>query len=292
MELRTLKYFATVAEELNITKAAAILNISQPPLSAQIKKLEEELDTQLFIRGKRSLKLTDSGQLLYRRAKEMLRLSEQAQAEIRSMNSGITGTISLGLVEGIAPSMAAEWIAGFLTEYPRIKFLIVDGSSDELTEKMRSGIISLAVITDPYDQLLLNSFNVAKGKMTAIISKQHPLSADPKTPVSIRSLANQPLIIQSRKATERLIYKWFQADGTEPSIVCRMDSYLDAVALAEKNVGISIFPQTFGVRNDNVVIRPLQTVNSTVDYLFTWRKGHPLPVAEEKFIDYVKALVL
>ena len=71
MELRTLKYFAAVAEELNITKAAAILNISQPPLSAQIRKLEEELDTQLFIRGRRTLQLTESGQLLYRRAKEM-----------------------------------------------------------------------------------------------------------------------------------------------------------------------------------------------------------------------------
>ena len=67
-----------------------------------------------------------------------------------------------------------------------------------------------------------------------------------------------------------------------------MNSYLDAVALAEKNVGISIFPQTFGIHNDNVVIRPIETSLSAVEYLFTWRKGHPLPTAEEKFIDYVK----
>ena len=71
-----------------------------------------------------------------------------------------------------------------------------------------------------------------------------------------------------------------------------MDSYLDAVALAEKNVGISIFPQTSGIHNDNVVIRPVQSELSEVSYLFSWRKGHPLPTPEEKFIDYVKSLVL
>ena len=75
VELRTLRYFVTVAEELNITRAAAILNISQPPLSSQIMALEEELNTRLFLRGKRRLELTESGQLLYRRAKEILRLT-------------------------------------------------------------------------------------------------------------------------------------------------------------------------------------------------------------------------
>ena len=77
MDLRNLRYFVVVAEELNVTRAAEKLHMSQPPLSAQIKSLEEELDTKLFVRGKRHLKLTESGQLLYRRAKEILSLSEK-----------------------------------------------------------------------------------------------------------------------------------------------------------------------------------------------------------------------
>ena len=84
MELRTLQYFVTVAEELNITRAAEKLHMSQPPLSAQIKNLEAELDTVLFIRGKRHLKLTESGQLLYRRAKDILSLAERTRDESRS----------------------------------------------------------------------------------------------------------------------------------------------------------------------------------------------------------------
>ena len=84
MDLRTLQYFVVVAEELNITKAAEKLHMSQPPLSAQIKKLELELNTELFIRGKRQLDLTESGELLYRRAKEILRMVEKTKTEILS----------------------------------------------------------------------------------------------------------------------------------------------------------------------------------------------------------------
>jgi DNA-binding Lrp family transcriptional regulator len=85
MDLRTLQYFVTVAEELNITRAAEKLHMSQPPLSAQIRNLESELETVLFIRGRRQLQLTESGQLLYRRAKEILNLSAERYVEFLSM---------------------------------------------------------------------------------------------------------------------------------------------------------------------------------------------------------------
>ena len=171
MELRTLQYFVTVAEELNITRAAEKLHMSQPPLSAQIKNLESELDTVLFIRGKRHLKLTESGQLLYRRAKDILGLADRTQAEILAMGEGMRGTISIGLVEGMAPDIAAEWFAGFMKEHPNVRFRILDGSSDDLLEKLRSGIISLAVITSPCDNSLLHSFFVGEEKMTVIMSR-------------------------------------------------------------------------------------------------------------------------
>lgn len=122
MDLRTLKYFVTVAEELNITKAAQKLCMSQPPLSSQIKNLEDELDTGLFIRGKRHLQLTESGQLLYRHAKELLALADKTSSEVRSMGKGMTGTISIGLVEGSAPIIAAEWIESFVKQHPEYSF--------------------------------------------------------------------------------------------------------------------------------------------------------------------------
>lgn len=104
MELRTLHYFITVARELNITRAAGKLNMSQPPLSNQIKGLEEELGVQLFLRGKRHLELTEEGALLLRRAVQIQELAEKTRQEIASLRQGMTGTVYLSMVEGQAPS--------------------------------------------------------------------------------------------------------------------------------------------------------------------------------------------
>lgn len=291
MELRTLRYFVTVAEELNITKAAEILHISQPPLSSQIMNLERELETPLFIRGKRRLQLTNAGQLLYRRARELLILEEKARAEILSMNKGISGTISIGLVEGMAPDIAAEWFSNFLKEYPQVHFRILDGSSDDLIEKMRSGLISLAVITAPFDQVLLNSFPVGKERMVALMSRDHPLADLPENSISISQLRGEPLIVPSRKATVDAIRRWFREISAQPNIICEMDSYLDAAALAGRSVGISIFPQTAYIPNPSLVTKHITGPDRNMEYYFAWRRGHSLPVVEEKFIDYIKDYV-
>lgn len=291
MDLRTLLYFITVAEELNITRAAEKLHMSQPPLSSQIKGLENELGTVLFIRGKRTLQMTEAGQLLYRRAKEILSLVDKTESEIISMNDSIGGTIAIGLVEGMAPDIAAEWFAGFLRDYPNARFRILDGSSDDLLEKLRSGIISLAVITSPCDHSLLNSFLVGREKMTALMSREHPLAQRESAEIGISDLKGERLIVPSRKATIDTIYKWFKAEKSEPDIVCEMDSYLDAAALAGRNVGISIYPRTAYIPNDSLVTKDIAGDDKVMEYLFVWRKGHPLPTIEERFIDHVKDMV-
>ena len=99
----------------SLTRAAERLNMSQPPLSAQIKGLEEELGIQLFIRGKRQLTITDAGVLLLRRAKQILELAAQTQHELKSME-GLSGNLNISLVEGRAPYLLARWIAGFRAE--------------------------------------------------------------------------------------------------------------------------------------------------------------------------------
>ena len=288
MELRVLKYFVTVAEELNITKAAEKLNISQPPLSNQIRNLEEELDTVLFIRGKRHLLLTDSGKLLYRHAKEILSLSEKASNEIRQMGKNISGTISIGLVEGSAPDIASKWIESFIRKYPDIKFRIMDGNSDELIERLRSGLINLAVITSPCDQTLLHSFQVGQEKMTAFMSKDNPLSQLPGDTIDLSMLKNQPLIVPSRESINDMIYEWFREIKSEPNIVCKMDNYLDVAALAGCNVGISLFPKTSYVLNQQIVVKEIVNSGRFVEYLFVWLKGKPLPLADETFISFVR----
>ena len=161
MELRTLRYFVTVAEELNITRAAGLLNISQPPLSQQLKNLEEELDTVLFIRGKRRLELTESGKMLYQRAKDILSLSEKTEAEIRSLKAGMTGTVSIGLVEGMAPDIAAEWFSGFLKEHPQVRFRCYSADSISLMRPALGMLPTIVCTGSPF----LNRMSVGMDTM-------------------------------------------------------------------------------------------------------------------------------
>ena len=288
MDIRTLSYFVTIAEELNITKAAEKLCMSQPPLSSQLKALEEELDTTLFIRGKRHLQLTESGKLLYRHAKEILSLVNKTSEEIRAMGKGMRGKISIGLVEGSAPIIASSWIETFLSQYNNVEFLVVDGNSDELIAKLRSGLIDMAVITSPCDNTLLNSFKVGQEKMTAFMSKDNPLAKLPGNTIELAELKDKPLIIPSREAMNRMITKWFKEIHAEPKVVCRMDNYLDVAALAGRNIGISIFPKTSFILNETLIAKEIINPIREVEYLFVWLKNKPLSLLDEAFIDHVK----
>ena len=290
MDIKTLYYFTIVAEELNITKAAKILMMSQPPLSNQMKNLEEELGTPLFIRGKRQLTLTEEGKYLYAKSKDILGLVDKTKSDIHNMTSGLRGTISIGLVEGMAPDIAANWISESMNKYPHIHFHVIDGNTDELTEKLRSGLISLAVISAPYDETILNSIKVGEEKMVAFMNIDHPL-ANAST-LSIADLKNEKLIVPGRKSQVDLVKRWFRKNHIEPNIVCEMDNYLDAAALAKGTSGISVFPQTGYVLNSSIITKEIKDIDNTVEYYFVWRKGHKLSTIEEYFVDYIKETYL
>lgn len=289
MELRTLRYFVTVAEELNITAASRKLNISQPPLSAQIKNLEFELQTVLFIRGKRHLQLTESGRLLYRRAKEIVNLADKAKEEILSLNSGISGTISVGVTSGKAAEIASGWFAAFLKENPQVRFRIENGGSDELIEKMRGGLVSLAVIAAPYDQNLLNSFFICSEAFCVMLGASHPSATAEDTEIPVTALAGTPLIVPGRKSTVESVYKWFRSVKCEPVIVCETENGADAAALAARNAGAALFPESSCPKTEGITVKKLAGSEKRVEYYFVWRKGHPLLTAEEKLIDSIKS---
>ncbi len=288
MDIKTLYYFRVVAEELNITKAAKILMMSQPPLSNQMKNLEEELGTPLFIRGKRHITLTEEGKYLYAKSKDIIGLVDKTKSDIHHMTTGLRGTISIGLVEGMAPDIAARWISDSMNKYPNIHFHVIDGNTDDLVEKLRSGLISLAVISAPYDETILNSIKVGEERMMAFMNKDHPLAN--KTSLSLIDLKNENLIVPGRKSQIDLIKRWFRKIHYEPNIVCEMDNYLDAAALARRTSGITIFPKTGYVLNSSIISKEIENVDNIVEYYFVWRKGHKLSTIEELFVDYIKDL--
>ena len=288
MELRTLHYFTVVAQELNITRAAEKLNMSQPPLSNQIKALEEELGVQLFIRGKRRLELTEEGGLLLRRAVQIQELADKTRQEIASLREGMTGTIYLSMVEGRAPFLAAQWIAGFQEEFPLVRYNLWNGSSDDVLDRLHKGLADLAVIAAPYDTEHLEGFSVGQEPWAAMLHPDHPLAKEPGEAIPLSCLVGEPLIVPSRKSRIESIRRWFGDIRAEPRILCEMSNYMDAVALTSQGVGVSIFPQTVGVSNGLVVSKVVTQPARQAEYILVWNKGQAPSGLTREFIRYVQ----
>ena len=287
MDLRSLHYFVVVAEERNITRAAEQLNMSQPPLSSQIKSLEEELGVQLFIRGKRLLTITDAGTHLYRRAKQILELSQQTRDELRSMDE-LSGHLNISLVEGRAPYLLARWIAGFRSEYPQVSFHLWNGSGDEVIERLHRGLADLALVAAPYNPELLDGIPVGREPWVAIMSRDHPLAQEGGSFLPLKALADHPLYVPNRRSRADAIQQWFGELDTEPNIAGDLSNYIDAVALAEQNAGICIYPMTTYTENDLVVKKVITESSRQIEYLLVWERNAHLTQLEQEFINFVK----
>lgn len=288
MELRTLRYFVAVAQELNITRAAEKLNMSQPPLSNQMKSLEEELGATLFLRGKRHLQLTPEGSFLYHRAQQILDLADKTKTEFDTLSSGLSGTLYLGLIEGRAPFIAARWIAGFHEEYPLVRYSLWNGGSDDVLDRLQKGLIDLALIAAPYDTEQLTSIEVGSEPWVAIFSTEHPLARIEGPEIPLSALVDQPLIVPSRKSRMEGIRRWFGEIGAEPITLCETSNIIDAVALAAENVGVSIFPQTTYTPGPFTMSKVITAPMKKIEYVLVRRRNdQPTPLTQE-FIDYVR----
>ncbi|MDO4475338.1 MAG: LysR family transcriptional regulator [Lachnospiraceae bacterium] len=288
MDLRALSYFVTVAQELNFSHAAEKLNMSQPPLSNQIRQLEEELGSQLFIRGKRKLTLTDAGRLLYRRATQLLELADTTKQDMLSFGKELTGCISIAMVEGRAPYLVGEWIRGFHEEFPLATFKLWNGSGDDVLDRLAKGLADMAIIAAPFDEEHLEGFTVGREPWVALISREHPLYREDGEVVRLMELSGEPLIIPARHSRQEAIERWFHEKGAQLNVLATNSSYIDAVALVERNAGIALFPHTTYTKSPTFTARMVGSPSKYAEYVLVWNKGRMPIGAAGAFVDFVK----
>lgn len=291
MELRHIRYFLAVAEELNFTRAAAKLCIAQPPLSRQIQDLEQELGARLFLRKPHALQLTEEGVLFRQYALQVLDLVEKSAEDIRDMKKGLQGTLYLASVEGHAPHLFSKWIAGFHTIYPHVQFNLWNGNSDEVTNRIMKGLSDLAIIMEPYNAEGLDAVHVYTEPWIAMIPVHHPLAALPGNTIELEKLAPYDLIIPSRASRLQEINSWFAAAGCKPKVLCRIAHMLNAYELTEQNVGIAIYPASAAdiTTGDTVCIKELTHPSVTASYVLIKNKNRQLSHAATEFLTYIKA---
>ena len=148
MELRVLRYFLAVAREENITKAAALLHVTQPTLSRQLMQLEEELGVKLFRRSQYRVVLTDDGMLLRRRAQEIVELADKAERELQHLDAELTGEIAIGCGESVGMTFLSEHIRAFRRLHRQVQFRIYSANADDVKERIEKGLLDMVLFCE------------------------------------------------------------------------------------------------------------------------------------------------
>ena len=292
MDLRQIKYFLTVAEERNITKAAKKLHLSQPPLSRALIELEKEFNCKLMIRGKRSITLTPEGLALKRRGEQLITLTDMTKTEILNMEQGLSGTLYIGHVDSDGPTLIAEWISSFKKVYPNVTYNLWCGTVDDLTYRLKSGLIDLAITMSPSSSDTIDGIKVFSEDWVAIIPSNHPLAKNKKSNIHVKELANEDLIISSRKIRENEIRQWFKPTNIEPHFIVKTAHSSNASKLVDKGIGIALFPASVAknISVDTKIVIKKVTPTMKVDYLLSWNKEKENKALAIKFIEHVKGL--
>jgi DNA-binding transcriptional LysR family regulator len=238
MEFRQLKYFLAVAEEGLIVKAAERLNITQPPLSQQLLSLEEELGTQLFIRSKKHIQLTKSGQILKRRAEQMMELMNAAVNEIQEADTGVCGRLSIGVITSFGGGLLPGQIASFHERYPNVTFDLHQGDTQKIMELLQIGIIELGLVRAPFNMEVFDFKLLPQEEL--VLAAKAELFPKGAAPISFSQLDKQPLLLHNRHVA--MVTQQCHMQGFEPYIFCTSDDIFPLLRWAAAKLGIAVVP--------------------------------------------------
>lgn len=292
MDLRQLKYFLTIAQEGQVTRAAKLLNMEQPPLSRQLKLMEEELGVKLFDRGGKGLTLTPSGELLKQKAESLLLQFDESMREVKGMEEGVRGVLSIGSVVSCI-SLLPKRIEQFREKYPQVTFKISEGDHFYLGEQLEKRAIDLIVARLPFEaQTHPQQYCVL------------PLPSDPfvavipsswteysgKQAISMKQLADFPFITLKTDKTTRMheqVVNECKRHGFEPDIVCECSSVAIIMSLIAGGIGATVFPKSVMSSFPTTVVKMLDIEDADFqsDVGILWLKNHYLPARSKQFIE-------
>lgn len=275
MELRQLRYFIAVAEELHFGRAARRVNICQPPLSQQIKSLEDELGERLFDRTRKSVSLTQAGNAFLSDAREILRRVEEAKDRVHRISIGQEGEISLGLVPAAMDTFLPHAIGSFRLERPRISLRLSELGTIEQLGALRDGRIDLGIVRlFEQDTTGLNAVQIVREPYVLAVPRGHSLAKHKRVPLA--ALHGQPFVSFPREKHPRLydrIMESFAAVGSTPRIVQEASTKRAAIAFVAARVGVSLVPSSARKqRREGVVYRPLTGHLPAVELSMMWRE--------------------
>jgi DNA-binding transcriptional LysR family regulator len=241
LEPRLLRAFVAVAEELHFGRAAQRLHISQPPLSMQIRKLEEHVGARLFERDRRNVALTDAGGFLLERARHLLGESARACAEVRRIGSGESGALAIGYTATATYDVLPPLIRAFRKARPDVRLELIEMSSPLQPAALLASRIEIGFACGPVKAPGLEQRVVVEESFVVAVGSQSPLARQER--VRVRDLGREPFVVvrpDIEPAWAEPCGAALRRAGIEPSIAQETDSKLAMLGLVAANVGISL----------------------------------------------------
>ena len=271
MELRVLRYFLEVAREGNVTHAAQRLHVSQPTLSRQLKDLEDELGKKLFTRSNYSIKLTEEGILLRKRAEDILEMADKTLAEFKALDEVNGGDIHIGCAEsnGIAPFIRV--IQKLKEKYPRIRYHFCSSGTDAVNERLDRGLLDFAIIIQEVDLEKYNYLKMpSRDHWGLIMCKDHPLANH--SCIHLNDLTEIPLIL-SRQAMREEMPRWFGEVQDKLNIVATYDLLFNTSVMVREGFGcvLGFDGLVYTGPDSDLCFRPLEPTLTSPMYII-WKK--------------------
>lgn len=288
MDIRVLEYFLAVAREESITKAAKVLSMTQPPLSRQLKELEDELGKQLFIRGNKKVTLTEEGVLLRKRAEELIELMEKTKEEIRSSEERIHGTVLIGAGESDAVSFLARTARRLQMSHPDISYHLYSGDATSITEKLDHGLIDFGLLVEPVDISKYEYLRLpVKDTWGVLMRRDSPLAV--KDHILAEDLWEKPLLVSHQIYDSSELSSWFQRDIRKLHITAAYELLYNATHFVKSGCGyaLSLDKLINTTGESELTFRPLYPALDA-GLCFVWKKHQIFSRASRLYLDTLK----
>ena len=289
MDIRTLKYFIAVVENSSISNAAKTLHISQPPLSQQIKLLEEELDVVLLERGSRSVHLTDAGMKLYQRAKNIVDYIGVTKKEIMDLSKGVSGNINIGMVSSCGTILIPEFIKSFSEKYPNVTFNIFEKNTYKLLESLNTNLVELAFVRTPFNSENDSDYekiSLSKEPMVAFGKKDFFLNIKTSS-IHIEAFNDMPLILYRR--WQRIIQEVFMSNNVSPIYKCINEDARSSLMWAIYGLGVAIVPESISklIMGENMRSLRVESKLLYSEVCALWKKNRYISPVLTHFINQI-----
>jgi LysR family transcriptional regulator, hca operon transcriptional activator len=293
VELRHLRYFVAVAEELSFTRAASRLHTAQPSLSQQIRQLEEQVGVQLLERSRHHVALTNAGQVMLQQARDILGRVEHAGILARQAADGRAGNLSVGTFPSADVRVLPMLRPLLAAQMPNLQLTVHSKYAMDPLEGLRSGALDVAFMRGPLDVEGLETRELLREQLVVILQSSHPLAR--RKQVAMRSLDGLPCVMPQRSLSPMLhdaVASLYTQAGISPLAASSADNVLGLLQQVQQGMGFAILPDSIcALLPQGVICKPLDIAPAqAISILAVWKRGNSSRLVHE-FVELARRCI-